>query len=112
MTKKKENPLFDTITAINEKRKIKYDKRKANAYILLLWFSHSEELINIIHKIEPYIFILPDELIYSYLFKSIPKRKRFIKFTPKSKKDKELEEQIEDLCIKFNISKREAIQSL
>lgn len=109
---KKENPLFETIKAVNEKNDIEYDPKKANKYILTLWLSQSQELIDIVSKINYSVFQVPDELIFKYFMKKIPKKRRFIKWTKKEKLSKKEEEEIEELMTKYNISRIEAEKSV
>lgn len=109
---RKENDLFSTIESINTKKKIKYDKKQANAFILSLWLSHDKSLMKYVDKINSVMFNLPDELVYKYFLKAIPKKKRYIKWIAKSKADKKKMEKIEELMLKYNISKKEAMLSL
>jgi len=109
---KKENDLFGTIESINTKKKINYDKKQANAFILSLWLSHDKTLMKYVDKINSVMFSLPDELVYKYFLKAIPKKKRFIKWIAKTKVDKEKKKQIEELMLEYNISEKEALLSL
>ena len=78
---KKPNRLFDCLNAINHKNPTyKYDKKDCSAYMLLMWFSHATDCSEIINKINTHLFDIPDELVYHYLYKSVPKGQRFIKY--------------------------------
>ena len=97
--------LFDYLNAINYKKKIKYDKTIANAYMLLLWLSHDKTLLSKLNKINQYLFNLDDEIVYNYLYEVVPSGKRFLKWVKKNKTDdeKKVEKELEE----YNISKRE-----
>ena len=112
MAKKKDNHLFDVLNSINNKKEIKYDKSKANGYILMLWLSHSKELIDIVSKLNYNLFKIPDELIYKYFYKSVPKKNRFIKWVKKEDSDKINKKELEELTVKYKISETEAKKSL
>ena len=104
----KKKTLFDYINAISSKNKIKYDKKIANSYILSLWLAHDDSLLFNVNKINEYLFSLPDELIYQYYMKSVPKQKRYIKWVKKDVEDKKYKKQVEQLMVKYCISEREA----
>lgn len=101
----KKYTLFDFLNAIFYKKNIKYNKKIANAYILTLWLSHEKDLIDTVNRINKHLFDVPDEAVYQYYFSKIPKGSRFIKYT---KKDKKIEDDLTEMCKKYNISKREA----
>lgn len=89
-----------------------YNKKIASAYILALWLSHDPDLVHIVNSINPYIFSLKDDQIYSYFFHNIPKKRRFIKWVKKdsSKENKKVKEELENIREKFGISKNEALK--
>jgi hypothetical protein len=97
--------IFSYINAISYKKELKYDKTLAPAYLLMLWFSHDKNVLPILNRINHYIFNLPDEIVYNYLYHAIPSGKRFLKWVKKDKteKEKKLESELEI----YNISKRE-----
>ncbi len=98
--------IFDCINAINyKKRDFKYNKSIGNAYLLLLWFSHDKSLLPILNKINKYVFSLSDDVIYNYMYYSIPSGKRFLKWVKKDKT--EGEESLEKELTEYNLSKRE-----
>lgn len=109
MTEKKDPTLFDFINQIIYKRRTHpYDKRIAPAYMLTQWISHDKELVRICNDINQYQFLLPDEVIYEYYMKEIPKGKRFIKWVKKRKDDDMMKKRIEKLQEYFpNLSTRE-----
>ena len=113
MAVKKPNNLFTCINAINLKNPTyKYNKKDVNGYMLLIWFSHSQSCSDIVNKINKYLFDLPDEFVYTYLYKAIPKAKRFIKWD-KGKKEKKLlkkeEKIVKELMDVYSFSKMEAL---
>ena len=57
--------------------------------MLLLWLSHSPSCIEYVDKLNERLFNMPDELIFTALYKGIPKGKRYIKWD-KGLKDKAL----------------------
>lgn len=110
MAEKKVN-IFTFLNQIFYKTaKEPYDKKVASAYILALWLSHDPELVHIVNRINPYIFSLKDDQIYTYFFHNIPKKRRFIKWIKKdsSKENKKMKEELENLRERLGISKIEA----
>lgn len=111
MKKEKEVNLFTFINQIIYKnRKHPYDKKLANAYILLLWLSHDKEKGSIekVNAINKYLFSLPDHIVYEYLMKEIPRGKRYISWKKKIK-DEEFEKRVKKLQeIYPEMSSREA----
>ncbi len=109
---KKPNRLFDCIKAINEKNSsYKYNKKDCSGYMLLMWFSHATDCVPIINEINRHLFDIPDELVYTYLYKSVPAGQRFIKYD-KGTKDKALlvrqKKVIQTLMDEYEMSKMEA----
>lgn len=88
--------------------KVKYDKKVASAYFLCLHFSFFKDLVKVVDKVLPYLYTLGDEAIYEYLWYSIPKGKRYIRW-PKKKQEEMLDDGIKKLMEKYpRLSKREA----
>lgn len=92
--------IFDYLNAINSKIDIPYDKKEAPCYLISLWLSHDNTLLDIINNINNYHFLLDDKIIYKYYFDKIPKGRRFLKWVKKevSEKDageKELREELD-----------------
>jgi hypothetical protein len=83
----KDITIFNYINAINYKKEIKYDSKKGNAYLLMLWMSHDKSIIDIVNKMNKYIFNVEDKTVFDYLYYAVPKGKRFLKWTKKDKKD-------------------------
>ena len=82
--------LFACLNAINFKnKKYKYNKKDCSGYMLLMWYSHDKDCMGIVADINEHLFNLPDKLVFKYLFKRIPQKKRFLKWT-KGVKDKKL----------------------
>jgi hypothetical protein len=89
-------------------KKVKYDKKIASAYFLCLHFSFFKDLVKVVDKILPYLYTLGDEAVYDYLWHSIPKGKRFIRW-PKKKQEELLDLGMEKIMVNHpNLSKREA----
>lgn len=106
------NHLFDLIRSINTKEPMTMNPKEANAFVLSLFLSHHSETIEYVDKILPFIYSIPDKVIYKYYFKAIPKNpRRYIKYTKKSVGDKE-DVHIKELCDKYGISPREALISI
>ncbi len=97
--------IFSYINAISHKHKVVYDKKVGSAYLLLLWFSHDNNLLPMLNKINQYVFSLSDEIIYDYLYSSVPQGKRFLKWVKKDKSEK-VEKFEKDLEV-YDISKKE-----
>ena len=97
--------IFDAINAINYKKSVKYDPKIASAYMLLLWLSHDKSLLPILNKINKYLFYIPDDVVYNYLYSKVPSGKRFLKWVKKNKtiQEENLEKDLEE----YNLSKRE-----
>jgi len=108
----KDNSLFDAIKNINDKKDRDIKFSKANGYILSLYMAQDKELIQYVGAINPYIFELPNKLVYKYYKLKVPKKNRYIKWTAKEKESKEMKKKIDELCIKYNISPKEAKLSL
>lgn len=109
---KNPNKLFDCINAINHKNaSYKYSKKDCSAYMLLMWFSHATDCLDIVNNINEHLFDIPDELVYHYLYKSVPAGNRFMKYD-KGDKDKALlkkqKDLIQALMDEYEISKKEA----
>ena len=110
----KKNNLFTVLDAINYKdSKYQYNKKDCTAYMLLLWFSHNRESLPHVEKINHYLFDLDDEIVYNYLYKCIPKGKKFLKWD-KGTKDKKLlkkeEKILKELMDDYRMSKEEALK--
>jgi len=92
----KTTTIYDCINAIKEKiPTYKYNKKSASAYMLLLWFSHLDMCMPHVDRLNERLFDMPDELVFSALFKSVPRGRRFIKWD-KGVKDKALSKKKED----------------
>ena len=98
--------IFDFLNQINNKTsKFVYDKKIAPAYQLSMWLSHNINLIDIVQEINHLQFNLNDDIIYKYYMDKVPKKRRFIKWTKKSKTN---EKDIDKTMIKYNVSANEA----
>ena len=69
--------------------------------MLSLWLSHDKYLINLVHKIGFLQFSLPDKVIYDYYFDTIPKGRRYIKWTKKTPEEKQKLKDISELQKKY-----------
>lgn len=101
--------IFNYLNAIFNKDDIKYDKKIAPAYLLSLWLSHDQALLPIVERMNPYHFLLEDDIIYNYYFAAVPKGRRFIKWTKKVEIPKEQKELLEEITATYNLSRREAM---
>ena len=103
--------MFDTLNAIfYKKEKHVYNKKKANGFMLSMWISHDNRLLDIVNDINRYQF--SDELIYQYYYHTVPKGRRYIKWTKKDKVDKKRESVIKELAILHNCSIDEMKKSM
>jgi hypothetical protein len=114
MAEKNEHPnMFDYMNQIYyKKRTYKHDNKICNAYLLLMWLSHDQELMPYIHKINHLQWYVPNDIIYEYLMQVIPKGKRFIRWDKKTAEDKKRQKQIDEIISETRLSKREAIDLL
>lgn len=96
--------IFDYLNSIFYKNDIEYDKKIAPAYMLNMWLSHDNKLLNTCNDINEYMFLLPDNLIYEYFYNSVPSGKRWIRWVKKEN----IKLETEELREQFNISKKEA----
>ena len=108
----KKNSFFEILNSIFYKTPKNWDKKEYNAYLLSLYLSQDRDLINIVNKINPYVFDLPDKLIYKYFLKAVPKKKRYLKYTTKEKTEKKDQKLIDELMETFDISENEAKLSI
>lgn len=99
------------LNAINTKTPCNYNPKEVSAWVISLFLSEDPELIEIVNKINQYHFSLDDKLIFRYYVSKIPKKKRFIKFTKKSKESKD-NEKVKSLMETYGVSKREALLSI
>ncbi len=105
--------LFKCLDAINLKNKnYKYTKKDCSGYMLLMWFSHNRSCMPFVEEINKYLFDISDEMVYSYLYRVIPKGKKYLKWD-KGTKDKKLlkreEKVIKELTDIYGISDDEAL---
>jgi hypothetical protein len=104
--------LSDCLNAVNEKTAYTYNKKHCSGFMLAMWLSHDPGLIGICNKINPYIFNLPDELIYKYFRKNVPSKKRYLKWTKKIGIGIEKDSEIQEFMDKYDVSSREAMLSI
>ncbi|MCF7927429.1 MAG: DNA polymerase clamp loader subunit A [Candidatus Izimaplasma sp.] len=74
--------------------------------------AQEKDLINIVNRANKYLFLLSDEAIYHYYWHKIPRGSRFIKWTKKEDMGSEQKEVVKGLMEKYNISEREARESI
>lgn len=112
MSTKKSNHLGECLSAINNKTPCDYDPKHVSAYVLSLFVSEHKGLIELSNNINHLQFELPDQLVFKYYVKSVPKGYRNMKFTKKTEQSKEKDKKIKELMDIYGISKREASLSL
>ena len=100
--------LFDVLNSIFYKKEIVYNKKIANAYIMVLWLSHDPELLVLSNKINKRLFTHPDKGVYEILYSKVPKGSRYIKWIKKQEIPEEKLPEIEELMKKYEMSEREA----
>ena len=100
--------LFDVLNSIFYKKEIVYNKKIANAYIMVLWLSHDPELLVLSNKINKRLFTHSDKGVYEILYSKVPKGKRFVKWIKKQEIPEEKLPEIEELMKKYEMSEREA----
>lgn len=109
---KKSNHLTEVLNAVNLKQPCEYKPKEFSAWVLSLFLSEDPQLINIVNRVNQFQFSLDDRLIFKYYVDTVPAKRRYIKFTKKTKEAKEQEEDIKYLMETYGVSKREAILSL
>lgn len=77
-----------------------------------LFLSEDPQLVNIVNKVNQYQFSLDDRLVFKYYVDTVPPKRRYIKFTKKTKESADQDEDIKYLMETYGISKREANLSL
>jgi MinD superfamily P-loop ATPase len=97
----KEVNLFTFITQIQSKRRtVPYDSKIAPAYVLSLFLSMNKKYIEVVNRINQYMFVLPDEVIYEYYMKCIPEipyDERYAKFVKKRTEDDKTKERLDKI---------------
>ena len=83
--------IFDFLNSINDKKKIEINTKDFSPYMVSLWLSHASDCIDVVNRLNPYIFNTSSKATYEYYFNAISKSKRFIKYTKKSKIDENKE---------------------
>lgn len=107
------NTLFDFLNQILYKKdKLEYDKKIAPAYMLSMFLSHDNNLIDIVNKINKYQFNISDKIVYDYYYDKIPKGKRYLKWTKKREEEKNTKENILKISNELGLSKREVILNI
>ena len=91
-------------------RKYPYNKKICNAYLLLMWLSHDQQLMPLVHKINRLQWYIPDGIIYECLMDKVPRGKRFIKWTKKTPEDKKKKENVDELMLETNLSRKEILK--
>lgn len=108
--KKKSISVFDYIKQIDTKKEVlEYDDKKCPGYILLMHYSHDNSVLKIANEVNKYFHLIDNEYIYKYLYHKIPKQNRFVRWI---KKDKEKNEKVQKLMDLYDISYREALESV
>lgn len=109
-TKKRKENVFDYINQVDLKtNSLKFDKKLCSTYIMMLHYSHQSSLIEMVNDINFNFNNIESKYVYEYLFYKMPKGKKFIKWI---KKDKEKNDIAEKLMLEYNISYREALESI
>jgi hypothetical protein len=97
----KDITLFTFIKQIQSKRRtVPYDKKIAPAFVLCLFLSMNKKYIEVVNRINQYMFVLPDEVIYEYLIKAIPQLpydERYAKFIKKREEDDKTKERLDKI---------------
>lgn len=109
---KKRSHLTEVLNAINLKTPCDYNPKEVSAWVISLFLSEDPELIEIVNKINKNHFSLDDRLIFKYYVSKVPQKRRYIKFTKKSQKSKDQENEVKHLMDTYGVSKREAQLSL
>jgi hypothetical protein len=111
--KEKDEPtasIFDFLNQIwTKQEKYPYDKKIASGWQLTMWIAQDPELIHYAHKVCKMFFHMTDEMIYRYYFHSIPKRKRWIKWTRKDDMPLKQQKKVEEIMDIHEVSKQEAM---
>ena len=106
--KKKKINIFDYLRQICEKgTKQPYDKRLAPAFLITMWLSHEQDLINLCQAMNIRHW-LNDKDVYNFYFYKVPKGYRYIRWTKKDETYLKAQEEIEEIMLEYNVSNREA----
>jgi len=81
------NEFFAPLNNIFYKKQEPYDPRVMPAYLMSLWLSHSNDLLELINDINDIHFLIDDRLIQKYYYHMVPKGRRFLKWIKKDKAD-------------------------
>jgi hypothetical protein len=102
--------IFDYLRQICEKtHKFEYNKKYAPAYLISLWLSHEEDLIDIVQEINLIQFYVPDDAVYQYYYNKVPMKRRFIKYDKKNDTTLQIEQEIQEIMDEHQVSHREAL---
>ena len=112
MAKSKANPLTECLNAVNFKVPYKYDKKSVGAWVLTLFVSEGQDIYHHANEMSKIMFSVPDEVVFKYYVKAIPRKQRYLRFTKKTKESKEKEKAAQILMDQYGISKREALLSI
>jgi hypothetical protein len=100
-----EKTFFDFLNNIFYKRGLEYNKKICSTFHLGMWLSHDKKLIDIVNDINPYQFLIPENIIYRYFYEKVPIGSRYIKWVKKDETTKS--EKTEQIRSDMGLSKKE-----
>ena len=105
--------FFSYLKALyNKDENIKYDPKKFPPYLMLLWISHDKDNFDKIIKINKFLFKINPKYIWTYLRYVLPKGYKFLKYVKKDTVIQQNEDILNELQIRYNISRLEALEYL
>lgn len=100
MTKKASfSEFFAPLNNIMYKQAKPYDPKVMPAYLMSLWLSHDNSLLELINDINDFHFLLDDKIIQKYYYYIIPKGKRYLRWIKKDQSDEKEYENCKELGI-------------
>lgn len=104
--------LFTYLNSLWSKKRVEpFNRSICNPYMLSMYLAHERDLIDIVQRMNKIQFSLPtgsERIIYEYYLEKVPRGRRFIKWTKKTKVAKEREKLLEEIQEEFDVSKMEA----
>lgn len=86
-----------------------FDSKICNKVLLCYWLSHDKTIIELVNKLNKLLWYMDDKTVYEYFYEVIPKKRRYLRWTKALKKDKDrdIDGELEELRLKFNLSTEE-----
>lgn len=100
--------LFDILNQVFTKStKHIYNKKIASGYLLSMFLSHVDDLIEEVQEINKRQFYIPDEKVYQYYFTVIEQGRYNLNYIKAKKLI--MDDELEDIMLTYQVSKNEAL---